>query len=168
MVRNVHKVVCTASHNLGLVLTVQSRKVSQIRFGYVGTVCDIGHCVSSATVTVKRDVCTGWGAALLAVVGWHGRGSFTWRLCVEKTSVVSFLFFSGSTRRLFNNTTLLIGDSGQASCVLVNDVKTAQNENHRYGEHGEDHQRDAHSQAPGWVAERLFLSLRTDKAFGLF
>lgn len=140
---------------------------SQIRFGHVRNVCNIGHCVSSATATVERDVCAWRRAVLLTVVGRHGRWGFARRLRVEKTCVI-FILFSAPTSGVFYNAPLLVGDGGQASCVLVDDVQTAQNENHRHREDGGDHQWDADSQAPGRIAESLFLSLRTDTVIGLF
>lgn len=140
---------------------------SQIRFGHVRNICNIRHYVSSAAAPVERDVCTWRRAALLTVVGRHGRRGFARRLRVEKTCVI-FIVFSGPTSGVFYNAALFIGDGGQASCVLVDYVQKAQNENHRHREDGGDHQRDADSQAPGRIAERLFLSLRTETAIGLF
>ncbi len=153
-------------NDTGPQLQMRLNRSSQIRLGHVWNVCNIRHYVSSAAATVEHDICARSRSALLPVIGWHGRRGFARRLSIEKTCVI-FVVFPVPTSSVFYNAAFFIGDRRQTSCVLVDDVQTAQNKNHRHREDGGDHQWDADTQAPGRIAERLFLSLRTDSAIGL-
>lgn len=122
-------------------LQMRLNRSSQIRFRIVR---NIRHYVSSAAATVEHDVCARSRTVLLTVIGWLGQRGFTLLLCIEKACVI-FILFSGPTSSVFYNAAFFIGDSGQASCVLVNDVQIAQNKNHRHREDGGEHQWDADS-----------------------